>query len=141
MIDIQVRTSLMWPDYRQPLLEDPSWLDLPPRLFKENRILVVEEHGEPAGFAVVTPREDGDAQLERLMVCPGHWGNDAVSRLFEASITKARTEGAWVLHTDALESAREFYETFSFVVGGRLETSKGPLFSMRRPVVGLPGTA
>ena len=80
---IKMRTSLMWPPYRQTLLENPEWIMVPAEAVVEGRTLVIEARGETAGFATLEPRADGDCEVHNIFVDPGHWGSETPRLLIE----------------------------------------------------------
>jgi GNAT superfamily N-acetyltransferase len=138
--DIQVRVSLMWPDYRRRLLDDPHWIGVDEQRINEGRVLVVEARGEAAGFLTVHPREDGDAEIH-LFVDPSHWGSDMPRLLVEAAADLAREDGAdhlWVVTTEA---AVAFYESFDFERAGQEQTKHGPHICLLRPLGDTIGNA
>lgn len=139
--DIQVRVSLMWPDFRRQLFEDPHWIGIDEQHIAEGRVLVIEARGETAGFLVVRPRADGDAEIRNIFVDPGHWGSDTPRLLVEAAADFARDEGAdhlWIVTTEA---AVAFYEGFSFERAGHEETLYGARVSLLRSLSDTIGNA
>lgn len=138
--DIQVRVSLMWPDYRRRLFDDPDWIGVDEQHIHEGRVLVIESRGEAAGFLTVHAREDGDAEI-RLFVDPGHWGSNIPHLLVEAAADFARDDGAdhlWVVTTEA---GVAFYEGFNFERAGQEITAHGPHVSLLRPLGDTIGNA
>jgi GNAT superfamily N-acetyltransferase len=140
LTDIQVRVSLMWPDYRRRLFDDPQWIGVDEQRINEGRVLVIEERGEAAGFLTVEQREDGDAEL-RLFVDPNHWGSDVPRLLVKAAADFARDDGAdhlWVVTTEA---AVAFYESFDFERAGHEDTAHGPHVALLLPLGDTIGNA
>lgn len=112
--DIKVRVSLMWPDYRRLLLDDPDWTHIDERGIAEGRVLVIEAQGETVGFCTVQPRADGDSEVHSYFVDPGHWGGEAPRRLMDAAAAFAKSEGSDHLWASTTESAVFFYESLGF---------------------------
>jgi Acetyltransferase (GNAT) family len=63
--NLQWRASLVWEEDRDALLEIPT---LPIDQITEGRIIIAERLGETLGFAVVLPRDDGEAELNGFFV-------------------------------------------------------------------------
>jgi GNAT superfamily N-acetyltransferase len=138
---IQVRVSLMWPDYRQRLLDDPHWIGVDEAHINEGRVLVLEAQGEPTGFAVVRPRDDGDADLRSYFIDPGTWGGEMPRLLMEAAVAHARANGAMHLWAYTTEDAATFYRNLGFERAGEVYTPQGPRIAMRRNLIGTIGNA
>ena len=62
--ELQRRASLIWEEDRDALLAHPDAIELPLEQITDGRTIVAESVGELLGFAVVLPREDGDAELD-----------------------------------------------------------------------------
>ena len=58
---LQLRASLVWEEYREPLLANPDAIVLPAGAIAAGRVRVAVQDGGPAGFSVVTPVIDGAA--------------------------------------------------------------------------------
>ena len=111
---IKVRTSLMWPSFRRPLLDDPEWITVPAEAVAEGRTLVIEARGETAGFATLESRSDGDVEVHNIFVDPGHWGSTTPRDLIEALVAAAATRGAWAIWMVVPADTRAFYEASGF---------------------------
>jgi hypothetical protein len=61
---LQWRASLVWDEYGGALLANPEAIELPDEQLTEGRTIVAELGDKVVGFAVVLPREDGDAELD-----------------------------------------------------------------------------
>jgi GNAT superfamily N-acetyltransferase len=131
---LQWRASLVADEYREQLLADPDAIDLPPTQIADGAVLVAEMDAAPAGFAVVLPRDDGDAELDGLFVEPALWRGGVGRRLVEAGVALARGFGAGELHVVAEPAAIGFYEACGFVTTGAAETRFGPAITMRRGI-------
>lgn len=123
---IKMRVSMMWPDYRRMLFDNPDAMVVNPADIQDGRVMVLESNGETAGFTTLSPRGDGDMQLS-FYLDPGHWGDAIVTRrLFQGAMDEARTQGGrklWVLTTEAAVS---FYESQGFDKVGAVDTAEGP---------------
>ncbi len=140
--DIQVRVSLMWPEFRRRLLDNPDWIGVDEEHITEGRVLVLESHGQTAGFITVTPRTDGDAEISPMFLDPGHWGSADLPRvLFDAAASFAAEQGARALFVQTTESAVFFYENHRFVRAGENVTDDGPAITMRRNLTDTVGRA
>ena len=93
LIELQRRASLMWEEDRAFLLADPGMIDLPAGQISEGHVFVWEAAGVVLGFAVVLPRDDGDAELDGLFVEPGAWGRGIGRRLVDHAADVARQRG------------------------------------------------
>jgi hypothetical protein len=112
---IQVRTSLMWPDFRRRMMDDPNWIAAPVDAIRTGRVLVVESRGETAGFAVLSRRADGDVEIDQYFLCPGHWGSEASAALFDGIAERMAQDGAWTIWATTTRAAAAFYEANGFV--------------------------
>ena len=85
------------------------------------------------GFAVVLPREDGDAELDGLFVEPTYWRHGIGRALVDAGRAHgyARTDAAslWVT---ANTRALGFYGSCGFVTVGEVATRFRPAPKMRK---------
>lgn len=134
---IQVRTSLMWPDFRRRLMDDPDWLDRPVEAVRKGEVLVLECAGEAIGFAALKRLSDGDQEISHLFICPGHWGAASNRVLIEALIARAAREGAWSVWIETTREAAVFYESNGFsVTAGSDGTVR-----MQRPIHAVVGAA
>lgn len=112
---IKVRTSLMWPSLRRPLLDNPEWIVIPAEAVAEGRTLVIEARGETAGFATLEPRADGDVEVHNIFVDPGHWGSTTPRDLVEALVAAAAARDAWAIWMVVPSDMRDFYEGSGFL--------------------------
>lgn len=117
---------------RAPLLANPDAIALPPEQIARGRVFVAEHGGVIAGFAVVLPRADGDAELDGLFVEPAMWRSGIGRELVGHAAAVARAEGAAILHVIGNPHAAGFYGSCGFVTAGSLETRFGPGLAMRR---------
>lgn len=135
---LQWRASLANPGDRDALLAHPDAIDLPPEQLEAGHGLVVELDGVTVGFAILLPREDGDAELDGLFVEPDRWKAGAGRALIEAACALARSRQAEAVHVIGNPEARAFYERCGFRVVGAFETRFGPGIQMRRDLPDQP---
>jgi GNAT superfamily N-acetyltransferase len=124
--DLQRRSSLALPKYREQLLANPEAIHLPQEQVDRGDAWVAEVSGELAGFAVL----DG-GELDGLFVDPSRWRMGIGAALVEVVAHEARRRGLSLTVTAAPE-AREFYERCGFTVEGETETRFGPAIRMSR---------
>jgi len=107
---------------REHILANPDAIDLPQTQIDEGHVLVAERDGAVLGFAVVLPREDGDADLDGLFVAPTHWRQGIARRLVDEAGRLASARGARALHVVGNPHARAFYELQGFAQIGEAQT-------------------
>jgi GNAT superfamily N-acetyltransferase len=131
---LQWRASLVAEEYREQLLANPDAIDLPAEQLAQGAVLVADLEAQTAGFAVVLPRQDGDAELDGMFVKPALWRAGVGRRLLDAAAALARSRGAAVLHVIANPAAVGFYEACGFAESGVEQTRFGPATTMRREI-------
>ena len=124
--ELQRRSSLEFPDYRDQLLANPNAIHLPPAQIANGQVIVAEFGGEVVGFAAVVGNE-----LDGLFVEPEMWGGGIGRALLDAAAHQARLRGL-SLTVLANPSARGFYESCGFSVEGEEPTRFGPALRMSR---------
>ena len=122
LIALQRRASLMWDEDRAALLAHPDVIDLPTDQIAEGHVFVWMEAGEVMGFAVVLPREDGDAELDGLFVEPEGWGRGIGRALVDHAAEKARGRGSDLLNVVSNKRALGFYRKCGFETLGEVAT-------------------
>jgi GNAT superfamily N-acetyltransferase len=132
---LQRRASLQWEEYREDLLANPDAIELPPEQIAAGLVIVAEHWGEAAGFAVVLPREDGNAELDGLFVEPDLWGSGIGRRLIEEAAQFATALDAVTLTVTANPRTVKFYSKCGFQECGETETRFGPAPVMARSLV------
>ena len=85
-----------WEEYREALLARPDAIELSLEQIEGGRAYVAERQGEVAGFSVVLPRQDGDADLDGLFVEPVMWKRGIGRRLIQEAECLTASEGAKV---------------------------------------------
>ncbi len=133
---LQWRASLMWEETREALLAHPDAIQLPAEQIAEGRVFVCERGGSVVGFAVVVPREDGDAELDGLFVEPVAWRSGAGTRLVAEAERLAVRWGASILHVIANKRALDFYRARDFHIVGQAQTRFGPAIAMEKELRG-----
>ncbi len=124
--DLQRRSSLELPEYRDQLLAHPDAIYLPEGQIANGQVIVAEIAGEIAGFAAVVGGE-----LDGLFVEPDLWGHGIGKALVDSAIHQARRRGL-ALTVIANPRARRFYESCGFTLEGEEQTRFGPALRMTR---------
>ena len=132
---MQRRASLKWEEYRDDLNANPDAINLPAEQIAAGLVIVAEHWGEPAGFAVVLPRDDGNAELDGLFVEPDLWGGGIGRQLVEEAAQFATALDAAALMVTANPRAVRFYAKCGFQECGQTETRFGPAPVMARSLV------
>jgi GNAT superfamily N-acetyltransferase len=132
--ELQRRASLMWEEDRAALLANPDAIELPLEQITGGRTVVAESGGQLLGFAVVLPREDGDAELDGLFVEPAYWRHGIGRALVEQAERIATSDGAVNLWVTANTRALGFYESCGFVTVGEEQTRFRPAPKMRKRI-------
>lgn len=95
--------------------------------------MVAERGGEVAGFAVVLPSGEDEAELDGLFVEPAIWGQGVGRTLVDAAADFAMAAlSASVLVVTANPRAVPFYHRCGFVAVGVTDTRFGPAPVMAR---------
>lgn len=129
---LQWRASLSNPQDRDVLLAHPDAIELPAEQIGAGHVLVAEIDGSAAGFAVVLPRDGGEAELDGLFVEPDRFGRGLGRALVDAAAQMARARGAVWLHVIANQQAEGFYRRCGFEAFGTAQTRFGPANTLRR---------
>ncbi|KQU99512.1 hypothetical protein ASC89_10390 [Devosia sp. Root413D1] len=116
---------------RDTLLAHPEAVQVPIEQLTLITACVADAADTTAGFAVVLPRPDGDAELDGLFVDPAMQRLGIGRRLVERAKELARAMGASTLHVVAADDALAFYRSVGFVETGVTETQFGKALLMR----------
>jgi len=116
---------------RETLLAHPEAVQVPIEQLTPTTACVADADGILAGFAIVLPRPDGDAELDGLFVDPAMQRLGIGRRLVERTKELARAMGASTLHVVAADDALAFYRSVGFVETGVTETQFGKALLMR----------
>ena len=133
--DLQRRASLMWEEDRAALRGNPEAIELPMDQITNGRTIVAERMGKTVGFAVLLRREDGDAELDGLLVDPEIWRQDIGRGLIDESLKCARAEGALSIWVIANSRALDFYQACGFEMLAAVPTRFRPGIRMRKVLV------
>jgi GNAT superfamily N-acetyltransferase len=125
---LQLRASLVWEEYREPLLAEPEVIVVPAGAISAGRVRVAVAGDGPAGFSVVTPVIDGACELDGLFVEPELMGR-GIGRELVADVV-ARSDGARRLDVIANPRAIGFYEKLGFQPGDTVQTRFGAALRM-----------
>ena len=116
---------------RDTLLAHPEAVQVPIEQLTPITACVADAADTTAGFAVVLPRPDGDAELDGLFVDPAMQRLGIGRRLVERAKELARAMGASTLHVVAADDALAFYRSVGFVETGVTETQFGKALLLR----------
>jgi GNAT superfamily N-acetyltransferase len=134
LIELMRRASMMSEEDRPFLLEHPDAADLPADQIGEGHVFVWEEDGAVLGFAVILPRQDGDAELDGVFVDPDRWGEGIGGRLVDHALAVARARGEISVNLVANRRAVRFYEKCGFLALEEVKRPSGRGMSMVRPL-------
>ncbi len=127
---LQLRSSLVWEEYREQLLAHPDAIELPTSFITDERVRIADVEGaDPgvatAGFSVVLPVETTVHELDGLFVDPA-WMRQGIGRVLIADAASiARAAGATTLQVTANPRALPFYRAVGFVQTGITSTRFG----------------
>lgn len=110
---------------RETLLAHPEAVQVPAEQLTAATACVADDGTTLAGFAVVLPRPDGDAELDGLFVDPAMQRLGIGRRLVERTKELAQAMGASKLHVVANDDALAFYRSVGFIETGVGETQFG----------------
>ena len=127
---LQRRASLALGEYNQQLEAEPDAIELPVEQIDGGAVIVAEQSGAIAGFAVVLI-DDEEAELDGLFVEPELWNRGIGAALVDVAVHEARRRGLAMMVV-ANPSARGFYEKCGFTLEGEAETRFGPALRMSR---------
>jgi GNAT superfamily N-acetyltransferase len=116
-------------------MQHPEALELSDDHIAAGLVIVFEHWGAPAGFVVVVPREDGNADLDGPFVEPDLWRGGIGRKLVEEAAQFATVIEAGVLLAVASPRAAPFYSKCGFSPAGVQRTAHGPVSVMSRSLV------
>jgi GNAT superfamily N-acetyltransferase len=116
-------------------MQHPEALELSENHIAAGLVIVFEHWGAPAGFAVVVPRDDGNADLDGPFVEPDLWRGGIGRKLVEEAAQFAIAIEAGLLIAIASQRAVPFYAKCGFVPSGVSSTPNGPVSVMSRSLV------
>jgi GNAT superfamily N-acetyltransferase len=124
--ELQRRSSMHQPLYREQLAAEPGAIELPAEQIEAGLVRVAELDGLPVGFTVLLEPADGACELDGLFVEPEHMRRGIGRQLVEDVARIARSNGARRIDVVANQQALEFYGRVGFVVVGEAQTRFGP---------------
>ena len=127
---LQLRASLVAPDYREALAAHPEVIHLPAADVSEQRTRVAIVNGRVAGFSVVRPVLGTACELDGLFVEPDLMRNGVGRALVDDVVERARARGVRRIDVIANPTAIGFYTNVGFVRGADAATQFGPAFWM-----------
>jgi predicted N-acetyltransferase YhbS len=123
--ELQRRSSLHEPMFREQLAAHPDAIELPAEQVEAGLVRVAEQDGVVVGFAVLMEPSAGACELDGLFVEPGHMRAGIGRRLVDDAKRAARGRGATRIDVVANPQAVAFYERVGFVVTGAARTRFG----------------
>lgn len=128
---MQRRASLKWDAARPEQIQHPQTLTLPADHIAAGLVIVFEHWGEPAGFAVVVPRDDGRADIDGPFIEPDLWRGGIGRKLVEEAVQFAMAlEASELVAAAASPRAEQFYAKCGFKATGTVDTTHGPVAVM-----------
>jgi predicted N-acetyltransferase YhbS len=131
---LQRRSSMHHPLYREQLAADPEAIALPAAQIAAGEVRVAEADGALVGFAVLLERRGDACELDGLFVEPRHMRGGVGRRLVADAREIARERGAARIDVVANPQALEFYAAVGFAAVGEAQTRFGPAPRMSLPV-------
>jgi GNAT superfamily N-acetyltransferase len=124
--DLQRRSSMHDPMYREQLAAHPDAIELPAEQIAAGLVRVAEQDGAVVGFAVLLERSADACELDGLFVEPDRMRAGVGRRLVEDAKRIARERGATRMDVVANPQAVAFYEAVGFNLVGETQTRFGP---------------
>jgi GNAT superfamily N-acetyltransferase len=134
--DLQRRSSMHDPMYREQLAAHPDAIELPAEQIAAGLVRVAEQDGAIAGFSVLLEPVGGACELDGLFVEPQRMRAGVGRRLVQDARAIARDLGAARIEVVANPQAVAFYEAVGFARDGEAETRFGPALRMSLAVDG-----
>jgi GNAT superfamily N-acetyltransferase len=116
-------------------MQHPEALELKADKIAAGLVIVYEHWGAAAGFVVVVPRDDGNADLDGPFVEPDLWRGGIGRKLVEEAAQFAIAIEAGLLVAVASPRAEPFYARCGFKPSGVRSTPHGPVSLMQRSLV------
>lgn len=127
---LQMRASVVAPDYREALAAHPEVNQLPERDITGGRVRVAVVDGRVAGFSVVLPVHDTSCELDGLFVEPDLMRQGVGRALVDDVVARVRPLGVLSMVVIANPTAIGFYAKLGFKRGEDAMTQFGPAFWM-----------
>jgi len=131
---LQLRASVVAPDYREALAAHPEVIHLPAADVSEARTRVATVEKRIAGFSVVLRVHATSHELDGLFVEPDLMGNGVGRALIDDAVARARPFGVRTIDVIANPTAAGFYSNLGFTRGEDVMTQFGPAFWMHLEV-------
>lgn len=131
LLDLVWKTVMASERDRDTLLAHPEAVEVPVEQLTPGTACVADDGRALAGFAIVLPRPDGEAELDGLFVDPAMQRLGIGRRLVDRARQLARAMGASELHVVANDDALAFYEAVGFIQTDVIETEFGTAPAMR----------
>jgi GNAT superfamily N-acetyltransferase len=128
---LQLRASVVAPDYREQLLAHPEMIQLRLHDVTERRTRVAMLDQRIAGFSVVLPIAGTTCELDGLFVEPDLMGRGIGRALVNDVARTLGAQGVWHIDVIANPAAIGFYTRLGFVRGADVATQFGPAPGMR----------
>jgi ribosomal protein S18 acetylase RimI-like enzyme len=128
---LQLRASVVAPEYRNQLLAHPELIRLPLNDVTEQRTRVAMLDERIAGFSVVLPVAHSTCELDGLFVEPDLMGRGIGRALVMDVASTLRAKGIRYIDVIANPTAIGFYTRLGFVRGADVATQFGPAPRMR----------
>jgi N-acetylglutamate synthase-like GNAT family acetyltransferase len=123
---LQRRSSVHQPMYREQLAAHPDAIELPAKQITAGLVRVAEQDDVVVGFAVLRERSGDACELDGLFVEPDRMRAGVGRRLVEDAKRIARERGARRIDVVANPQALAFYEAVGFALTGEAQTRFGP---------------
>jgi N-acetylglutamate synthase-like GNAT family acetyltransferase len=123
--DLQRRSSMHEPMYREQLEAHPDAIELPEEQMAAGVVRVAEERGVVVGFAVLFEPSGGACELDGLFVEPDRMRGGIGRVLVQDAARIARERGATRIDVVANPQAVAFYEAVGFTTTGAAQTRFG----------------
>jgi N-acetylglutamate synthase-like GNAT family acetyltransferase len=123
---LQRRSSVHQPMYREQLAAHPDAIELPAKQITAGLVRVAEQDDVVVGFAVLRERSGDACELDGLFVEPDRMRGGVGRRLVEDAKRIARERGARRIDVVANPQALAFYEAVGFALTGEAQTRFGP---------------
>jgi N-acetylglutamate synthase-like GNAT family acetyltransferase len=127
---LQLRASLVAPDYREALAAHPEVIHLPATDVSEQRTRVATVGGRVAGFSVVLQHHGTACELDGLFVEPDLMRTGIGRALIADVVVRAQRHGVRRIDVIANPTAVDFYTKIGFERGEGAMTQFGPAFWM-----------
>lgn len=135
---LQLRSALIWEEYREQLWAHPEAVAIPEDAVHERRVRVAVGPSGTLGFSVVLPLRAGTCELDGLFVDPKVMRRGVGRDLLTDVIDRAQLLDAATIELAANPRAAAFYLACGFVSVGRIGTAFGEAVRMRLPLTQLP---